>query len=297
MRMLHEHPATDGGETAVFDLEYRREVFLWAAAKVRETVTPSTWQAFWQTSVEARPIAGVAQSLGMAVGSVYIARSRVMAKLREETTRYCAARRRSSDERTTPSNVTTCGWSCCWPMMRRATIFACCGPCGDCAACQPRLTTLAAEPSWWSDAHTLLSGECEPRWEPDTSQTEVLVRFRRRVGRIDSRRVLSLLGTPGHPEMLGRLGRYDIERVIGSGGMGIVLKAHDSELNRPIAIKLLAPHLAHVGAARAVCPRRPGGGGRRARARGGDLQRRIGRPGAVSGDAVRAGPLAASARG
>jgi serine/threonine protein kinase len=32
--------------------------------------------------------------------------------------------------------------------------------------------------------------------------------------------------------------------------MGIVLKAHDSELNRPIAIKLLAPHLSHVGAAR-----------------------------------------------
>ena len=58
----------------------------------------------------------------------------------------------------------------------------------------------------------------------------------------------------GHPEMLGRLGRYDIERVIGSGGMGIVLKAHDSELNRPIAIKLLAPHLAHVGAARGGLP-------------------------------------------
>jgi serine/threonine protein kinase len=60
----------------------------------------------------------------------------------------------------------------------------------------------------------------------------------------------ALLGEPGHPELLGRLGRYDIERVIGSGGMGIVLKAHDSELNRPIAIKVLAGHLAHVGAAR-----------------------------------------------
>jgi serine/threonine protein kinase len=46
------------------------------------------------------------------------------------------------------------------------------------------------------------------------------------------------------------LGRYDIERVIGAGGMGIVLKAHDSELNRPIAVKILASHLAHVGAAR-----------------------------------------------
>ena len=45
-------------------------------------------------------------------------------------------------------------------------------------------------------------------------------------------------------------GRYDIERVIGAGGMGIVLKAHDSELNRPVAVKVLASHLAHVGAAR-----------------------------------------------
>ncbi len=62
--------------------------------------------------------------------------------------------------------------------------------------------------------------------------------------------MLKLLGSPNHPEMLGRLGRYDIEKVIGSGGMGIVLKAHDSELNRPIAIKVLAPHLSHVGAAR-----------------------------------------------
>jgi serine/threonine protein kinase len=50
--------------------------------------------------------------------------------------------------------------------------------------------------------------------------------------------------------MLGRLGRYEIERIIGTGGMGIVLKGFDSELNRPVAIKLLAPHLARVGAAR-----------------------------------------------
>src|SRR5688572_2868651 len=53
MRMLRDAPAADGDETATFDLEFRREVFLWAAAKVRETVTPTTWQAFWQTSVEA----------------------------------------------------------------------------------------------------------------------------------------------------------------------------------------------------------------------------------------------------
>ncbi len=50
--------------------------------------------------------------------------------------------------------------------------------------------------------------------------------------------------------MLGRLGRYEIEQTIGAGGMGIVLKGFDTELNRPVAVKVLAPHLAHSGAAR-----------------------------------------------
>lgn len=119
-----------------------------------------------------------------------------------------------------------------------------------CADCQRRLAALAADESWWSDAHTLLSGECEPRWEPDTSQTDVFAESTEHAAESIRDTVLSLLGAPGHPEMLGRLGRYDIERMIGSGGMGVVLKAHDSELNRPIAVKLLAPHLAHFGAAR-----------------------------------------------
>ncbi len=59
-----------------------------------------------------------------------------------------------------------------------------------------------------------------------------------------------LLSPPSHPEMLGRLGRYEVERMIGAGGMGVVFKAFDSELNRPVAIKVLAPHLAGSGAAR-----------------------------------------------
>ena len=37
--------------------------------------------------------------------------------------------------------------------------------------------------------------------------------------------------------MLGRLGRYEIEREIGAGGMGVVFKGFDTELNRPVAIK------------------------------------------------------------
>lgn len=37
----------------------------------------------------------------------------------------------------------------------------------------------------------------------------------------------------------GHLGRYVVKRLIGSGGMGVVLAAHDPELDRPVAIKLL----------------------------------------------------------
>jgi WD40 repeat protein/serine/threonine protein kinase len=56
--------------------------------------------------------------------------------------------------------------------------------------------------------------------------------------------VLSLLGPCETPNMLGRLGPYEISEVLGHGGMGVVLKAFDPGLSRWVAIKVLAPHLA-----------------------------------------------------
>jgi tetratricopeptide (TPR) repeat protein len=38
-----------------------------------------------------------------------------------------------------------------------------------------------------------------------------------------------------------RLGHYEIEHVLGAGGMGVVYRAFDSRLQRPVAIKLIAP--------------------------------------------------------
>lgn len=112
----------------------------------------------------------------------------------------------------------------------------------QCPECQSRLRELAADDHDWLKAVAVLAsdGGDEACFERDhasrSSWNEAMVK--------------RLLQPPSHPEMLGRLGRYEIERMIGSGGMGIVFKAFDTELNRVVAVKLLAPYLAARGSAR-----------------------------------------------
>lgn len=84
MQLLNEQCDGASDASLLFDLEYRRELFRWAASRVRRNVNDSTWQAFWLTSVESQPAVAVARTLGMTVGNVYVARSRVMAKLRDQ---------------------------------------------------------------------------------------------------------------------------------------------------------------------------------------------------------------------
>ena len=81
-RWLNEVPAADSGESRLFDLEHRRQVFLWAAELIESEFRPETWRAFWETSVAGRSIEAVASELNMSAGAVYVARSRVMKRLR-----------------------------------------------------------------------------------------------------------------------------------------------------------------------------------------------------------------------
>lgn len=66
-----------------WDQDYRRHLFEWAAERMRPEVEEKTWRAFWQTAVEGQSAKEVAGQLGLTVGAVYIARSRVTARLRE----------------------------------------------------------------------------------------------------------------------------------------------------------------------------------------------------------------------
>jgi RNA polymerase sigma factor (sigma-70 family) len=79
---LEAQPAGDPSATALFEAEYRRRLFRWAADEVKNEFTAKTWNAFWQTAVEGRPPGDVAAELGLSVGAVYIARSRALARLR-----------------------------------------------------------------------------------------------------------------------------------------------------------------------------------------------------------------------
>lgn len=67
-----------------FEREYQLRVFHWAAARVRAEFRDSTWAAFWQSVVEKLEPAAVSKSLGLSVGAVYIARSRVLTAIRRE---------------------------------------------------------------------------------------------------------------------------------------------------------------------------------------------------------------------
>jgi RNA polymerase sigma-70 factor (ECF subfamily) len=87
-RMLRDLPASASDSTQFYLREYRRELFRWAAERVRLQVSARQWIVFWQTSVEGKAIAEVAVESGMSVGNVYIARSRITKRIREMIETY-----------------------------------------------------------------------------------------------------------------------------------------------------------------------------------------------------------------
>lgn len=66
------------------EAEYREHLVGRALRLMRAEFTEQTWRACWETAVHARPASEVAAELGLSVNSVYLARSRVLRRVREE---------------------------------------------------------------------------------------------------------------------------------------------------------------------------------------------------------------------
>ena len=84
--MLNSQPAESDSEE-VWELEYQRRLASLAMDRIKGEFQQNTWQAFWLTAVEGLAAADVARQVGMSPGAIYVAKSRVLARLKDEVDR------------------------------------------------------------------------------------------------------------------------------------------------------------------------------------------------------------------
>ena len=100
----------------------------------------------------------------------------------------------------------------------------------SCDTCRERMSQLAGSgDDWTSIAGALRSDEFDDESAGGVHQPSWPI---------------ALLGPTDDPRMLGRIGPFEVSGCVGVGGMGIVFKARDPALDRFVAVKVLAPHLA-----------------------------------------------------
>lgn len=78
------------GPDADWEKEYQRRLSARAMELVKGEFQPNTWAAFWQTAVDGKGAAEVGAGLKMTAGAVYVAKSRVLARLRDEVQKMMA---------------------------------------------------------------------------------------------------------------------------------------------------------------------------------------------------------------
>jgi RNA polymerase sigma-70 factor (ECF subfamily) len=82
-RLLEAQP-DEKDESDSWEMEYQRRLAAIAMERVKGEFQPNTWRAFWLTAVEGQAVPEVSRDTGLSTGAIYVARSRVLARLKEE---------------------------------------------------------------------------------------------------------------------------------------------------------------------------------------------------------------------
>lgn len=130
-----------------------------------------------------------------------------------------------------------------------------------CESCRKALESMAGDVSAWNDIGQVLSSESSGEHSRLRATRSMLLPQQSLSAFDDEQQQYSPDVRPGDffvdflqpsqvRESLGRLGTIEIRQFIGQGAHGIVLKGFQEELHRLVAVKVMAPHLASVVAAR-----------------------------------------------
>jgi RNA polymerase sigma-70 factor (ECF subfamily) len=79
LELLNQVPANPDGQQIQ---QYEHEMINWAAEQVRDEFRDTSWKAFTATVIDGRAVEDVARDLDVTHGSIYMSRSRILAKIR-----------------------------------------------------------------------------------------------------------------------------------------------------------------------------------------------------------------------
>jgi RNA polymerase sigma-70 factor (ECF subfamily) len=86
-QLLDAEPDRSSSLEEEWEREFQRQLTSKAMQAIEPEFEDRTWQAFWLSAVDGVPAADISKTLGMSTGAIYVAKSRVLARLKTEIQR------------------------------------------------------------------------------------------------------------------------------------------------------------------------------------------------------------------
>lgn len=81
-------PMSAAGDEEIWNREWQQQLLEWSMHRVQREFGPVTWMAFVRTALDGEAVESVSQELSMTAGAIYVAKSRVLSRIKEEIRRF-----------------------------------------------------------------------------------------------------------------------------------------------------------------------------------------------------------------